>query len=37
MKILVTGHDGYLGQVMFPFLREAGHTITGLDTGFYAG
>ncbi|MCP3919089.1 MAG: NAD(P)-dependent oxidoreductase [bacterium] len=36
MKILVTGHDGYLGQVMLPFLREAGHTTTGLDTGFYA-
>ena len=37
MKILVTGHNGYIGQVMVPFLRRAGHEVTGLDTYFFEG
>ena len=35
MRILVTGHQGYLGTVMVPILRDAGHDVTGLDCGFF--
>jgi nucleoside-diphosphate-sugar epimerase len=31
MKVLVTGHDGYIGCVLVPVLRSAGHTVVGLD------
>lgn len=37
MKLLVTGHNGYIGQVMVPFLQQAGHEVTGLDTYYYEG
>jgi nucleoside-diphosphate-sugar epimerase len=37
MKVLVTGHDGYIGRVMVPLLQEAGHTVVGLDNGLYTG
>lgn len=37
MKILVTGHEGYLGQVMVPTLLRAGHQVVGFDTQFYQG
>lgn len=36
MRVLVTGHEGYLGTVLVPVLRDAGHQVTGLDTGMYA-
>lgn len=36
MKVLVTGHQGYLGTVMVPVLRAAGHDVVGLDTGYFA-
>jgi nucleoside-diphosphate-sugar epimerase len=36
MKVLVTGHDGYIGTVMTPLLTAAGHDVHGLDTSFYA-
>jgi nucleoside-diphosphate-sugar epimerase len=35
MKILVTGHNGYIGSVMVPMLKAAGHTPIGFDTYFY--
>ncbi len=35
MKVLVTGHDGYIGTVLVPLLRRAGHEVEGLDTFFY--
>jgi len=35
MKVLVTGHNGYLGSVMVPLLRAAGHEIVGLDAFFF--
>ena len=37
MKILVTGHDGYIGRVMVPILQGAGHVVVGLDNGLYTG
>lgn len=36
MRVLVTGHQGYLGTVMVPILREAGHDVVGLDSGLFA-
>lgn len=36
MKILVTGHKGYIGAIAVPMLREAGHDVVGLDTDLYA-
>jgi UDP-glucose 4-epimerase len=35
MRILVTGHLGYIGAEMVPILLEHGHDVVGLDTGFY--
>ncbi|HSH59354.1 MAG TPA: SDR family oxidoreductase [Acidimicrobiales bacterium] len=37
MRILVTGHDGYIGAVMVPMLQADGHDVVGLDTHLYAG
>jgi len=35
MKVLVTGHDGYIGTVLTPMLTTAGHEVVGMDTGFF--
>src|SRR6202050_3487 len=35
MKVLVTGHKGYIGAVAGPMLQSAGHDIVGLDTDLY--
>jgi nucleoside-diphosphate-sugar epimerase len=37
MKILVTGHHGYIGSVTAALLSEAGHDVVGLDTFYYRG
>ena len=37
MKVLVTGHHGYIGSVLAPMLREAGHEVVGLDAMYYRG
>ena len=37
MKVLVTGHTGYIGAVLVPLLLERSHAVTGLDTDFYDG
>jgi nucleoside-diphosphate-sugar epimerase len=37
MKILVAGDRGYIGAVLVPFMRAAGHEVDGLDTGLYEG
>ena len=35
MRVLLTGHLGYLGTVMAPILTAAGHDVTGLDNGYF--
>lgn len=36
-KILLTGNNGYIGPVMTRILKEHGHTVIGLDTGYFKG
>ena len=37
MRVLVTGHHGYIGSVTVPALVAAGHDVVGADTRFYEG
>jgi len=37
MKILLTGHKGYIGAVAVPMLCSAGHEVSGLDSDLFAG
>ncbi len=37
MRVLVSGDRGYIGTVLVPFLRAAGHEVDGLDLGLYEG
>ena len=37
MRVLVAGDRGYIGAVLVPFLRGAGHQVDGLDAGLYEG
>ena len=37
MKILLTGHKGYIGAVAGPLLQSAGHDVVGLDADLFAG
>ena len=37
MKILLTGHKGYIGAVAAPILRSAGHEVVGLDSDLFVG
>lgn len=32
MRVLVTGHNGYIGVVLVPILEAAGHDVVGLDS-----
>ncbi len=36
MKILLTGIDGYIGTILGQELIKAGHSVVGLDTGYYS-
>src|SRR6516162_6454150 len=36
MRLLVTGHLGYIGTVLTPMLVRAGHGVVGLDSDLYA-
>jgi len=36
MKVLVTGHLGYIGTVMVPLLLKAGHEVSGCDSNLYS-
>ena len=35
MRVLVTGHDGYIGTVLAPLLASAGHEVVGADSFLY--
>jgi nucleoside-diphosphate-sugar epimerase len=35
MRVLVTGHKGYIGTVLTPMLQECGHDVVGLDSDLY--
>ncbi|MFW6122274.1 MAG: NAD-dependent epimerase/dehydratase family protein, partial [Petrotogales bacterium] len=35
MRVLVTGHRGYIGTVLIPMLAEEGYEIIGLDSDLY--
>lgn len=37
MRVLVTGHHGYIGSVLAPALRDAGHDVVGLDAFYFRG
>lgn len=37
MRVLITGHNGYIGSVLTPFVRAAGHEVVGLDTFLFEG
>jgi nucleoside-diphosphate-sugar epimerase len=36
LRVLVTGHNGYIGSVLAPRLEEAGHDVVGLDSDLFA-
>lgn len=35
MRILITGHQGYIGTVMAPLIADAGHEVVGLDSDLF--
>jgi nucleoside-diphosphate-sugar epimerase len=35
MRVVVTGHNGYIGCVLVPLLQDAGHEVMGLDNYLY--
>jgi len=37
MRVLLTGHKGYIGAVAAPMLVSAGHEVIGLDSDLFAG
>jgi nucleoside-diphosphate-sugar epimerase len=36
MRVLVTGHDGYIGTVLVPLFQAAGHDVVGLDSFLFS-
>lgn len=37
MRVLITGHNGYVGTVLTPLVAAAGHAVIGVDTNLYKG
>jgi nucleoside-diphosphate-sugar epimerase len=35
MRVLLTGHEGYIGTVLAPLLLSAGHDVVGLDSNLF--
>jgi nucleoside-diphosphate-sugar epimerase len=36
VRVLVTGHDGYIGHSLVPLFKAAGHEVVGLDSGLFS-
>jgi len=36
LRVLVTGHDGYIGTLLAPLFQRAGHEVVGLDSGLFS-
>jgi nucleoside-diphosphate-sugar epimerase len=36
MRVLATGHLGYIGTILSPILIEAGHEVVGMDSDLYS-
>jgi nucleoside-diphosphate-sugar epimerase len=36
LRVLVTGHNGYIGSVLVPILEQADHEVVGLDSDLFA-
>lgn len=36
MRVLVTGHNGYIGSVLVPMLQAEGHEVVGMDTNLFS-
>jgi nucleoside-diphosphate-sugar epimerase len=36
VRVLVTGHNGYIGSVLVPMLEAAGHEVAGVDLDLFA-
>jgi nucleoside-diphosphate-sugar epimerase len=36
LRVLVTGHHGYIGTVLVPMAQRAGHDVVGLDSDLFA-
>jgi nucleoside-diphosphate-sugar epimerase len=36
MRVLVTGHKGYIGCVLVPLFQAAGHEVVGLDSDYFS-
>jgi nucleoside-diphosphate-sugar epimerase len=36
LRVLITGHNGYIGSVLAPMLEGAGHEVVGLDSDLFA-
>ena len=37
VRVLVTGHNGYIGSILAPMVKAAGHEVVGLDTYLFEG
>jgi nucleoside-diphosphate-sugar epimerase len=36
LRVLITGHNGYIGSVLAPVLEKVGHEVVGLDSDLFA-
>ena len=36
MRVMITGHNGFIGSVMVPIMQQAGHEVVGFDSYLFA-
>jgi nucleoside-diphosphate-sugar epimerase len=36
VRVLITGHEGYIGSILTPLVTAAGHQVVGLDSGLFS-